>query len=252
MASETPSVPNLGSGLSGILERLKSQNTTRQNISDTIAGGARSNQMISDSGSESGVIKVTQVASVAQKWRIVGYVIMGAFIVAGVGVLIYWAFQSKTGKQAKDAVQNMLPFGNKRPKPTSLSQTPTSSQQHSGPVPPPPIPYSAVALHPQYPPSQTNTIPSSYPPQMMLQPPGQPQGSMPSQPSQPPKQSVESQPQPQPQPESQSQPPTQPQSQPPSQPQIQPQPKPVLVPIPETKAKPKKVVRKVKGLPDPL
>lgn len=234
--SET--VPNLNSGLNEFLTRLRTQKSARTNV-DQLFGGAGS-----DSGSESAkIVKVTQVANASQKWAIVRYVILGIGVVVGLGVILYFVFNTDSGKKFKDGVQGALPFGEKPAKPKRGAQKNIAAvERNKTPVPPPPPPISSSVVG--------GPPPSQYPPQPYQQPRAQPQPQQQPQP--------QPKPQPQPQPQQQPQPKTQPQPQPQQQPQPQPQPKPQpaikLVPLADTKPKEKTKpkIGNVGGLPGPL
>lgn len=248
-------VPNLGSGIDEFLTRLRAQRTARADVDHLFGGGG------SDSGSaDTGVVKVTQVASSTQKWAIVKYVIIGVMIVAGLGVILYFVFNTGPGKDLKEQVKNNLPLGDrKKPKPEQSSGHRVAAQRsapsNTGPPrgspvpPPPPIRSSIVAPYNQPPvqgPQQVNYAQQG---PMRLEPHG------PTLPSQ--HQPSQNQPIPQ-QPQGQAPPRPQPTNQPQPAPAPAPQPQPQVLKLVPRQAdaapppKPKPNIGNVGGLPGPL
>jgi FtsZ-interacting cell division protein ZipA len=236
-------VPNLGSGIDEFLTRLRVQRTARANVDQLFGGGG------SDSGSaDPGVVKVTQVASNSQKWAIVKYVIIGVLIVAGLGVILYFVFNTGAGKDLREQVKNNVPLGDRTKlnseKSRAHSVATPSGTPVSSPSPPPPPPIRSSVVNPYNQP-HASPQPANY----------AQQGSMrlesrePYKPPQPvhnhanPAQQSQPQPHAQPQPQPRAQP--QPQPQPRAQPQLQPQPQ------AQPQLQPLKLVPRVQNVPTP-
>ena len=148
--SET-SVPNLTSGIDQFLTKLRAQKTARADV-DHLFGGSGSAQ----SEGSNKVVKVTQVATSTQKWTIVKYVIVGVMIVTGLGVILYFVFNTGPGKALKDTVQDSLPFGDRKRsrKPRNMNMNDNQrlpappSKPVGSPTPPPPPPIHSSVVHP--------------------------------------------------------------------------------------------------------
>lgn len=156
MAATGTSVPNLTTGIDDILSRLKTQRAARANVDQLLSGGGRAAFGSGGSDAEK-IVKVTQVASNSQKWAIVKYVIIGVLIIAGLGTILYFVFNTGPGQNLRAQVQNNLPLGDRskpgavEPAAANRTVAPNTSQPplHSRgatpqPPPPPPIPSAVV------------------------------------------------------------------------------------------------------------
>ena len=219
------SVPNLNSGLDEFLTRLHTQRTARTNV-ETLFGGGGDSGSVSSRSNPAKVVKITQVASATQKWAIVKYVIIGVVIVAALGVVMYFVFNTQSGKSLKDSVQSALPLGDRPRKPPRNLEPANTQRLHVGdsPTPPPPPPIAHSVVSPYGTTRSSLTTPTSYPPNQ----PAPPQQAPPQQ--APPQQAPQPVPSPAPQPVMK------------------------LVPRTETRPrpKPKPKIGNVGGLPGPL
>jgi hypothetical protein len=150
-------VPNLSAGIDEFLTRLKTQRVARANVDQLLSGGGGGK--FGSSGSDTDqIVKVTQVASNSQKWAIVKYVIIGVLIVAGLGTILYFVFNTGPGQNLKQQVQNNLPLGDKS---KSKAVEPAAASRVSGPSgnaplraskmpqpPPPPPPIPSATINP--------------------------------------------------------------------------------------------------------
>ena len=205
MTESTAAVPNLYAGLDDYLGRLKAQKNARMNVDQLFGGGASSGSTKS-AKSDTKVVKVTQVATSTQKWDIFKYVMIGLFVVAGISVVLYFMFNTDTGKTFTNSVQKHVPLGDRKPKPKPSQHHKQSVTPGSGrsvpPPPPPPIPRTVV--HPYGPPPPQPTQLHQQQPPQPPQPVSahsyhQPSGSQPQQaPAQPAQPAQQAPPQPAP------------------------------------------------------